>query len=299
MRNLSKLAHDIISDCRYVNYVSYITKKVTKGQAGEFKVKDLNEEIERIFPIRQKRNEYKEFCKLTFRQVLWAKYQGKADKIAKFLPDMSYSMGQFNNFYVNKTSLNGFFSNATEYSKSCKYKATHGSIDLRLTSKEFLSTEVIAGVITIYGKKIGKDLFKCQWIEGKGIKQNTHCVKVDGYIYRDYHFTAANDKEAIEVARQRKQRLIELELRAKNEQKLRQLCETLPLNRIFVEVNDSLNSGNCLIGTQSFASAIGIDLSVTGAVRADFIYEKRNGREGFVLKAINQAKMRYITKNLI
>ena len=77
---------------------------------------------------------------------------------------------------------------------------------------------------------------------------------------------------------------------------LQKAIDRFPLNRVFVSVEDSTQGGNCLIGTQVFAQKLGIDLSVTGAVRADYIYQHRNGTEQFVLRAINQAKKRYLTQ---
>ena len=298
-KNISKVAYDIISSSRFPNSLAEIIKGVNKFNVGDNKVKDLKAEVERIFAIKAKRSEYKEFCKLTFRQILWGKYQAKADKMARYIPSAGYTMGQFSTLCVLKTPLLGNWNNAEEYAKSCKYRATHGYVRLNLTAKEFLKSEIVGGIITIYGKKISKDLFTCKWIEGRGSKQNTNCARVNGYIHRDYHFTAADSKDAIAIAKKRKEEIIIRELREKNELKLRQLCEKLPLHRIFVQLDDSLNSGNCLAGTTAFARKIGIDLAATGAVRADYIFENRTGVEGFALKAINQAKMRYATNNLI
>jgi hypothetical protein len=81
----------------------------------------------------------------------------------------------------------------------------------------------------------------------------------------------------------------------KAEKELQKAIEKFPLTRCFVSVEDSLAGGNCDIGTKNFAEQNGIDLSVTGAVRADWLYSRRNGSEKFVLRAINAAKKRYLS----
>lgn len=310
MTKINKLAFDLITNEIKRNSNYYISeyelsksmiKNIIKSECQEFTVKAVKAEILRIAELRKDRKTFADWQNMTFRQKTWLteRKKTKANKIAKYLPNMGYSMGQYNLLKIKNTDLVGSYSNEQEYSKSSKYKASHGFMKFEMTAKEFQKCEVIGGLITIFGKKVAKDLFACTWIQSEGNYGKTMCIKKQGYIYKDYHFTASNNKDAISKVKKAKQAEYERNLRNKQEAEYKLELQNLPLTRVFVELNDSLYAGNCAPGTHNFAKMLGIDLSVIGAVRADYLYDNRMEFEGYVNRAINHAKMRYINNNLI
>jgi hypothetical protein len=256
-------------------------------------VKAVKEEIERQNKVHE--GKPKPFNYIAdIRQRITANYRVKGDAIAYRLPAMGYSMGQYERVYVGKIEV-GFSDNAKTYSgQRWRGKETHGCNYLYLTPESFRKIQVIGGVITWMGDRVNKHINKCKTLQGDGSRQYFQNAWVDGYITGDHHFQAKDNREAVEYAKHYRIRMAQNAAREKAEKELQKAIDKFPLNRCFVSVEDSRAGGNCDIGTKNFAEQNGIDLSVTGAVRADWLYSRRNGSEKFVLRAINAAKKRYL-----
>lgn len=62
--------------------------------------------------------------------------------------------------------------------------------------------------------------------------------------------------------------------------------------RVFVSVDDSLESGNCKFGTMQFISKHGIDLNKIGAIRGDYLLSIENSN--FTQRAVSNAMRRIV-----
>mgnify|MGYP003616523270 FL=1 len=62
-------------------------------------------------------------------------------------------------------------------------------------------------------------------------------------------------------------------------------------SRVFISVEDSLKSGNCKFGTETFIARHGIDLNKIGGIRGDYLLniEKSNFTTRAVQYAIQRA----------
>lgn len=58
-------------------------------------------------------------------------------------------------------------------------------------------------------------------------------------------------------------------------------------SKVFVSVEDSLESGNCKFGTMQFISKHGIDLNKIGGIRGDYLLDIENSN--FTMRAVSQA----------
>lgn len=297
MKKINHVAFDIIKNAKYAYSDNEKINRANKENSFPFKVKDVRNEIKNIISLQAKRQDYKKVN--TTRENIWMPYKPLLYNIAKALPNMGYSMGQYNKVYIAKTNICKFWDDAKEYPARTKYKAIHGDLTFKISAKELRQCKIIGGLITILKRKIEGNLFECEWVSSKGQKQYFEIIKIKGYLYKDYHFIADNIKEAKEIVRLRRIQLAIDEKKRKAEIEINKLAEQMRLNRVFVELTDSLNAGNCLAGTQNFAQKHNIDLSIVGAVRADYLYKNRNGSEVFVLKAINQAKHRYAKMKML
>jgi hypothetical protein len=292
MKTINKIAYDLIVGSRYSDYKSLLNT-ANKYTSSPYKVLDVKDEILRIKCLREKR--FINNSVISVRDSIWRPYQGLLNNIARSLPNMGYEMGQYNRVYLRKTDFVGRWDNANEYSCSSKYKATHGECVLNISVKELKQTTIIAGLVTVVGEKIQKNFFKCKWVTSTGKKQFFRLNMIDGYLFEGYHFTASGLKEAKGFVRAYKDKASIV----KGDVKLKNISQKFNLNEIFVEYQDSLNAGNCESGTRNFANINSIDLSTTGAVRADYLVrileETDLGRQvgKFVYKAIDSAKLRY------
>jgi hypothetical protein len=290
MKTINHVAFDIINNAKLCSRNEKINR-ACKENSFSYKVKDVKKEIENIIHLQEIRLDSKKT--LSIREHIWQPYRQILSKIAEELPKMGYSMGQYNRVCIKKTNICGYWDNAEEYAKSSKYKAIHGDLRFTLTAKELIKTKIVGALITIINQRIAGDLFSCDWISSKGSKQYFELIRVPGYIYKDYHFQASSIKEAKEIVKERRIKLANKAKLEKAEKEINKLAEQMEFNKVFVELNDSINAGNCLSGTKNFAKNHNIDLNITGAVRADFLFDNRNGSEVFVLRAINSAKRRY------
>lgn len=208
----------------------------------------------------------KEFCDKLIKQRLY--------EIAKALPDEGYSMGSF----VRARISNTFFvtdDRTEEYSRGCKYKANHGSVELKITFSELRNIQVIGGLVTyIYPNQKSK-VKKCYWYRGLGCKQNFQLKKENGFIYAGFH---AIDKNTAKLGgeanvRREKEKII-LEKKFKK------------ATRMQYSFQDSLNAGNCEAGTRAFA--LRLNLNTERTYRGTFLLKKANEKSSYSIVYIKQ-----------
>jgi len=124
----------------------------------------------------------------TVRQWLDDRITTRLYHIAMNMPDEGYSMGSV--IRVQMGRLVGVHDRTQKYANSCRWRATYGCVEVKLTPEEFRNIRCDGGLVTcIYPNQKDK-VKKCWWYAGKGQKQHFELLKVGGYIYAGYHSTS-------------------------------------------------------------------------------------------------------------
>ena len=172
----------------------------------------------------------------------------------------SYSMGEYIKIWVDNKII-GEYNNCYEYSKSSRYKATHGSIDIKLTKKEFLAIEKIEGLWTIRGKNgIAK------WLRSEGKKGWCRVSLKEGFIYNDTHSTVS----FLDAKHTAKKREIVEKRKAKDMQ---------PYLKRFIGVPHLKAVGACNAGIENAAQKIFVDTSKIGGLTIEEVLNRAKGEE--------------------
>lgn len=166
-----------------------------------------------------------------------------------------YSMGDYKRLLVNGHAF-ATKNDCRSYAKSCTFKPKRGEVTINLTMKEFRSITCIGGVWTIVGKetKASNKVSHCKVLVHSGGRGSYEVVMKNMYLTSDFH---TDTIEACLVWRsEQAERLRNSRVRVNNEREL--------LNRakeLFVSFDDSLNVGNCKIGSEVFCNRYGLDKS--------------------------------------
>ena len=184
----------------------------------------------------------------TVRQFCSDLIKAKADPLLNAIPDEGYSMGSIVNLTIGSPTVKKFRQDRTsEYSKSSKFRAVHGSVNLCISVKDFRFAQNIGGILTVIYPQKSK-VKKCFWFEGRGAKQYFELVKVDGYIFEGFH--AKTKQKALEGGN----KIIEKRKQAEKSQK----AFNKAMRRQY-SFNDSLLAGNCEAGTRAFILRLHLD----------------------------------------
>ena len=206
----------------------------------------------------------------TVRQFCYDLIKAKAETLLNAIPDEGYSMGSIVSLTIGSPTVKKFRQDRTrEYAKSSKFRAVHGSVDVRLTPSEFRFAKNIAGLLTVIYPQKSK-VKKCFWFEGRGAKQYFELVKVDGYIFEGFH--AKTKQSALEGG----MKIIEIKKLAEKSQKA--INKAMRRQYTFA---DSLLAGNCEAGTRAFALRLNLD--TTKKYRGSFLLKQAE------LKSTNSA----------
>ena len=168
--------------------------------------------------------------------------------IAKNIPSDGFSMESVYGVYCG--SMIGRDDREQEYAKSCKYRATHGRVNLRLSPADLRNTVVIGGLITHIFPNQKSLVKKCYWYVGKGSKNNFQLAVECGYIFAGFH---AKTKEAAKIGGQKN-----LDYQKEQSKKAETWAKAL---RLQYSYSDSINAGNCEAGTKAFALRNNLDTS--------------------------------------
>lgn len=185
--------------------------------------------------------------------------KNRLQKIAKAMPDEGYSMGS--NIRIGFNTVIENDDRTQEYSKSCKYRPTHGGYFLKLTLNELKNIHVIGGLVTYIEPGQKSKVKKCWWYSGSGSKNRWELVKKHGYIFAGFHhelkdWALAGGLRNIENKKQSEKRAKIEALTEK--QKAKKFAAALRKQYTY---QDSLNAGNCEIGTKAFILRCGLDIS--------------------------------------
>ena len=176
----------------------------------------------------------------------------RLNKIADAMPDEQYSMGS--KIEVWFKGLKGVRDRRSYYSKSCKYRETHGYVIVDLSLDELKNIKIIGGLITYIYPTQKSNVKKCWWYDSKGKHSNFELIKREGYIYKDYH--SLTRKNALKFGKQREEARKAI---AKAEAvKSKAIAKALKQQYTYA---DSLSAGNCEAGTRAFCLRLGLDTS--------------------------------------
>lgn len=204
----------------------------------------------------------------------------KLESLASCLPDMGYSMGA--KYIVEYLSFKGYYSNCEEYAKSSKFRATHGSFELKLSRDEFINAENIAGVFTYIYPNQKTKVKKCWWFEKAGEKQYYQLKKINGFICGDFH---ALTKEAAKKG-------FETREKYRKEAEKRQIEAEKQYNKAYFKalrlqysIEDSLKV-NCEPGTKAFILRCGLDS--TKKYRGSFLIKVATEKSSLSIKYVKK-----------
>ena len=171
----------------------------------------------------------------------------KLDTIAAAMPSTGYSMGD--SVRVKFSKLVGGSDRRNYYSNSCRFRETHGYISAMLTPDEYINMSVVGGLATYIAPNQRARVKKCWWFAGEGEKNRFSLVRESGYIYNGFHATTKEEAKA------GGDRLLYISKLSKTRKKKR------------YSFSDSLEAGNCQVGTIAFARKFGLDVNkkYTGA----------------------------------
>jgi hypothetical protein len=241
------------------------TDTMLRNASNESVIEIINKKISR-----QKKSELsvKQFCDNLICKKLYS--------IAKEIPDEGYSMGSEVRIIFNK--LVAVNNRTKDYPKSCRYKALHGSVRLVLSKEELINTKVIANLVTYIEPDQKNKVKKCYWYEGKGLKSNFNLTKVEGFIFANYHSKSKED--ALKGGQANIIREKEQIKKAKNFNKAL---------RLQYSFQDSLDCGNCKVGSEAFILRTGLDLNkkYRGSFLLSIAKEKSSSSVSFIERMIN------------
>lgn len=168
------------------------------------------------------------------------------------------------------------------YSKSCQYPMVERTFTLNL--KKGYKVAVIGGLITFYRGAYSRLGMSCEWVEqGRAIAD---LKTVKGYLVRGEHIIAKSLNEARRInAENRKHLALSLlDNRAKIHRKLDKM------ESYMFTFEDSVKSGNCRPGTQSFKQRVEAEIGheINEISLADLRkYGKKFGLELYTNRVIN------------
>lgn len=128
---------------------------------------------------------------MSIREQFMAKLRKNADNLAGCLPSSGYSMGEWKHIINEQFKIRGAWDSTHEYAKSCKWRANHGTVDMKLPIALIGRLEAMEGVMTLRGKQIQQGIWKCQWLvldyvrDGRGFINSEITYHMEkGYVVR-------------------------------------------------------------------------------------------------------------------
>jgi hypothetical protein len=256
---------------------------VAKLSAKTALLKAKSEGIEVFNIVSKKLDRAKKEPEKTVRQFCDNLIENRLQKIANAMPDERYSMGSIVRIKCGKFEVTD--NRTEEYSKSSKFRATHGEYSYRFSPSELRNTSVIGGLVTYIYPNQRTKVKKCYWFSGDGKKQHWQLKKVDGFICGDFHSqTKHGAKDGFD--RNEKRRKEHEKMQKSEAQKNKLFNKAL---RKQYSYQDSLNAGNCEAGTRAFILRCGLDIDkkYRGIFLLNIANEKSTSSVSFVKKMVN------------
>lgn len=260
-------------------------------------------ELEKIRAERKKNKQVptvSEFLK----NRLQKKYEPKLNTLASGLPSMGYSMGS--EYIVIFNKFRGSWDDEQEYSRSYKFRATHGFFELKI-DRDILDNAIVEGGLFTYVYPNQKfKVKKCWWYVSTGEKQYYKLKKEYGYVYAGFHAKTRSDAKngGENNIRSEKNRI----KREKEAAKLREINakkaakEEIKKEKLFKKAlraqygyEDSINVGNCIPGTKAFIIRLHLDSQkkYRGKFLLDLAEKKSKNSVQYVKKMIDKKSLEY------
>lgn len=155
------------------------TKKFGKSKVVRQAIIDSNNRIASHTPVLTGIDAYK------------ARLKKRLMGLAGCLPDSGYRMGEFKHISCRHLGIVSSYDATDEYAKSCKFRATHGRVEVELPIRLLAKAENMHGMITVRTKQIQNRIWKCQWVvfdytrNGRGIiNSDITFHMVSGYVVK-------------------------------------------------------------------------------------------------------------------
>lgn len=172
-----------------------------------------------------------------------------ARDISRYICMHSFNVGEHVegfDFFIgddNKIEVTNYYS---RYSSRCTY--TKVSRFFTIYCKKGYKVKIIGGLVTFYRGKIKRDGIKCQWVEqGKKISE---LKTVNGFLVKGEHIAAKSLESAKKISKENRTRRYLQILKQRRCDKTKK--EQIKDESYKVTIQDSLNAGNCLLGTLQF-----------------------------------------------
>lgn len=161
------------------SWMDSCTKKFGKSKVVRQAIEDSNKRIASHTTVLTGIDAYK------------ARLMERIEGFAACLPSSGYSMGEFKHITCRHLGIVSSYDATDEYARSCKFRATHGRVEVELPIRLLAKAENMDGMITIRTKQIQNRIWKCQWVEfeytrnGRGIiNSEVGYHLVSGYVVR-------------------------------------------------------------------------------------------------------------------
>lgn len=171
------------------SWMDSCTKKFGKSKVVRQAIEDSNKRIASHTTVLTGIDAYK------------ARLKERLEGFAWCLPSSGYSMGEFRHIYCRHLGIVSSYDATHEYAKSCKFRATHGRVEVELPVRLLAKAEDMSGMITVRGKQIQNRIWKCQWVafdytrNGRGIiNSDITFHMVSGYVVRGSHSSLLNNE---------------------------------------------------------------------------------------------------------
>lgn len=276
------------------NFATFFNLKRTFDAINRIPKKELQK-------IRMEREKNKQIQ--TVSELLKNRLQKKLEKklriLANGLPSMGYSMGA--EYVVRFNKFKGDWNDKQEYSRSSKFRATHGYFELKIDRDTLENATVEGGLFTYIYPNQKWSVKKCWWYVATGEKQHYKLKKEYGYVYAGFHaYTRIDAKKGGEnntkIEKQRVKREKEAaklrEINAKKATKEQAKKEKLfkKALRMQYSYEDSISAGNCIAGTKAFILRLHLDSSkkYRGKFLLDAAEKKSRSSVSYVKKMIEK-----------
>lgn len=185
------------------------------------------------------------------------------------------------------------------YAKSFGYPMTRRSFEVCV--KKGYTIHLIGGIVTyIKGNRIDRLGMPCEWVkQGRAIAD---LQTVKGYLVRGQHIEASSLEEAKKISEKNRRKALpsllaaRLEMKARIERRKAEMQKCAEEERMMVDMvtreitfEDSLNSGNCFHGTDSFKKRLEEEVGhPVDSINAQdlLLYATKYGLKSYALRTI-------------
>jgi len=190
--------------------------------------------------------------------------------------------------FYNHTQELESYSDTWQRVKTAAIEVDKYIVTILSTRQTYRHLHKLSRLVKIIGGEITKSKVSGSLIE-------SYCIK---YEDEEYHFDVLEFISSVEREEQTPREFLQLVMKAIEKRKKNPSKDVFKYaDRVFVSVEDSIESGNCKLGTLNIARELGINLNKTGGIRGDVLLSLSN--DMFTQRAIQVAIDKIIKKEEI